>query len=261
MALTPEQVLNKHFQTTQFRRGYEERDVDDFLDEVVAEMRSLIEQRDDYLKQLNDCRASKNQGAVRGADASGVLPAVRPGDEAKLAGLTAKIQDAERAFRAASERATRAKADADNAERLARERVERAEQAAQSSVDAASLNDAQARLTALNSKVSEAEERLARSEEAARAAEEAARAAEERAAAASAQQQPVAAPAAAAAAAAPTGGTDAAEVIALAQKLHDEHVRNGVTKRDELIGAGQQKHDELVGAAQRRHEEANKAAE
>jgi DivIVA domain-containing protein len=258
MALTPEQVLNKHFQTTQFRRGYEERDVDDFLDEVVAEMRSLIEQRDDYLKQLNDCRASKNQTAVRGADASGVLPAVRPGDEAKLAGLNAKIQDAERAFRAASERATKAKADADNAERLARERVERAEQAAQSSVDAASLNDAQARLTALNSKVSEAEERLARSEEAARAAEEAARAAEERAAAASAQQQPVAAPAAAAAAAAaPTGGTDAAEVIALAQKLHDEHVRNGVTKRDELIGAGQQKHDELVGAAQGRHEVAN----
>ena len=64
MALTPEQVLNKHFQTTQFRRGYEERDVD-FLDEIVAEMRSLIEQRDDYLKQLNDCRASKSQPAVR----------------------------------------------------------------------------------------------------------------------------------------------------------------------------------------------------
>ena len=66
MALTPEQVLNKHFQTTQFRRGYEERDVDDYLDEIVAEMRSLIEQRD-YLKQLNDCRASKNQPAVRAA--------------------------------------------------------------------------------------------------------------------------------------------------------------------------------------------------
>ena len=62
MALTPEQVLNKHFQTTQFRRGYEERDVDDFLDEIVAEMRSLIEQRGDYLKQLNDCRASKCLG-------------------------------------------------------------------------------------------------------------------------------------------------------------------------------------------------------
>ncbi len=76
MALTPEQVLNKHFQTTQFRRGYEERDVDDFLDEIVAEMRSLIEQRDDYLKQLNDCRASKNQGAVRAGGPR--LPSVQP---------------------------------------------------------------------------------------------------------------------------------------------------------------------------------------
>ncbi|MEP6651257.1 MAG: DivIVA domain-containing protein, partial [Lapillicoccus sp.] len=28
MALTPEQILNKHFQTTQFRKGYDERDVD-----------------------------------------------------------------------------------------------------------------------------------------------------------------------------------------------------------------------------------------
>jgi DivIVA domain-containing protein len=62
MALTPEQVLNKHFQTTQFRKGYDERDVDDFLDEIVAEMRSLIAQRDDYKQQLNDCRAGRGLG-------------------------------------------------------------------------------------------------------------------------------------------------------------------------------------------------------
>src|SRR3954466_2141169 len=111
MALTPEQVLNKHFQTTQFRRGYEERDVDDFLDEIVAKMRSLIEQRDDYLKQLNDCRASKNQAAVR---ADGAPAVGRPGDDAKLGALTAKIQDAERAFKAATDRAAKAKADAEN---------------------------------------------------------------------------------------------------------------------------------------------------
>ena len=54
MALTPEDILNKQFQSTQFRKGYDEREVDDFLDEIVAEMRSLIAQRDDYLQQLND---------------------------------------------------------------------------------------------------------------------------------------------------------------------------------------------------------------
>ena len=42
MALSPEDVLNKTFTTTQFRRGYDEREVDDFLDEVVAEMRRMV---------------------------------------------------------------------------------------------------------------------------------------------------------------------------------------------------------------------------
>ena len=32
MAFTPEDVLNKHFTATQFRRGYDEQEVDDFLD-------------------------------------------------------------------------------------------------------------------------------------------------------------------------------------------------------------------------------------
>ena len=41
MALTPEDVLNKNFTATQFRRGYDEQEVDDFLDEVVAELRRL----------------------------------------------------------------------------------------------------------------------------------------------------------------------------------------------------------------------------
>ncbi|PKW27651.1 DivIVA domain-containing protein [Phycicoccus duodecadis] len=37
--LTPEDVLNSHFTTTQLREGYDEREVDDFLDAVVASMR------------------------------------------------------------------------------------------------------------------------------------------------------------------------------------------------------------------------------
>ena len=76
MALTPEQVLNKHFQTTQFRKGYDERDVDDFLDEIVAEMRSLLAQRDDYKQQLADCRAGRGMSITDAATvAAPVLPA------------------------------------------------------------------------------------------------------------------------------------------------------------------------------------------
>ena len=76
MALTPEDILNKQFQSTQFRKGYDEREVDDFLDEIVAEMRSLIAQRDDYLQQLNDCRAG------RGLPAAAAAPAVGEGTSA-----------------------------------------------------------------------------------------------------------------------------------------------------------------------------------
>ena len=61
MALTPEQVLNKHFQTTQFRKGYDERDVDDFLDEIVAETVSYTH-LDVYKRQAQTPSASSEGG-------------------------------------------------------------------------------------------------------------------------------------------------------------------------------------------------------
>lgn len=39
--LTPEDVLNTTFTQTQFREGYDERQVDELLDDVVASMRHL----------------------------------------------------------------------------------------------------------------------------------------------------------------------------------------------------------------------------
>ncbi|HLV57051.1 MAG TPA: DivIVA domain-containing protein [Actinotalea caeni] len=41
MALTPEDVVNKRFQPTKFREGYDQDEVDDFLDEVVNTLRAL----------------------------------------------------------------------------------------------------------------------------------------------------------------------------------------------------------------------------
>src|SRR5688572_6915662 len=64
MALTPEDVLNKTFTQTQFRKGYDEREVDDFLDEIVAEMRRSSQASEDLRTQLNDCRAGRGMGAV-----------------------------------------------------------------------------------------------------------------------------------------------------------------------------------------------------
>ena len=65
MALTPEDVLNKNFTATQFRRGYDEQEVDDFLDEVVAELRRLTQERDDLATQLAECRKGKGAGRRR----------------------------------------------------------------------------------------------------------------------------------------------------------------------------------------------------
>ena len=47
MALTPEDVVNKRFQPTKFREGYDQDEVDDFLDEVVVELRRLNQENEE----------------------------------------------------------------------------------------------------------------------------------------------------------------------------------------------------------------------
>lgn len=52
MALTPEDIVNKRFQSTKFRDGYDQDEVDDFLDEVVVEMRRVVAENDGLKQQL-----------------------------------------------------------------------------------------------------------------------------------------------------------------------------------------------------------------
>lgn len=52
MTLTPEDVINKRFQPTKFREGYDQDEVDDFLDEIVAELRRLNEENEDLRKRV-----------------------------------------------------------------------------------------------------------------------------------------------------------------------------------------------------------------
>lgn len=52
MALTPEDVINKRFQPTKFREGYDQDEVDDFLDEIVLELRTLNQEIADLTQQL-----------------------------------------------------------------------------------------------------------------------------------------------------------------------------------------------------------------
>src|SRR6478752_3725341 len=119
MTLTPEDVLNKNFTPTQFRRGYDEREVDDFLDEVVAEMRRIVKDSDDLREQLNECRQNKGMSPVAKPD---------PGAEAKRA-ADARAQEAEARAKEAEARAAEAQRQAEEAQQRAQQLAEQAQAA------------------------------------------------------------------------------------------------------------------------------------
>jgi len=52
MPLTPADVRNKQFSTTRLRPGYDEEEVDAFLDEVEAELDRLIQENEELRAKL-----------------------------------------------------------------------------------------------------------------------------------------------------------------------------------------------------------------
>src|SRR3954454_24279574 len=79
MALTPEDVVNKRFQPTKFREGYDQDEVDDFLDEVVVELRRLNQDNEELRQRLMAADARINElqagGAVAAAPVAAPVPA------------------------------------------------------------------------------------------------------------------------------------------------------------------------------------------
>src|ERR1700754_1718176 len=69
MALTPEDVVNKRFQPTKFREGYDQDEVDDFLDEVVVELRRLNQENEELRQRLvaGEARINELQRAAAAA--------------------------------------------------------------------------------------------------------------------------------------------------------------------------------------------------
>lgn len=88
MALTPEDVVNKRFQPTKFREGYDQDEVDDFLDEIVVELRRLTQENEELRKKLSDAEANPKTQTV---------PAPTPAAEAAPAEKkeTAKVKEPE----------------------------------------------------------------------------------------------------------------------------------------------------------------------
>ncbi|BDZ50449.1 hypothetical protein GCM10025867_26900 [Frondihabitans sucicola] len=83
MALTPEDVVNKRFQPTKFREGYDQDEVDDFLDEVVVELRRLGQENEELRQRLaaGESRIDELQKSAAAAPASAPVasaPAAEP---------------------------------------------------------------------------------------------------------------------------------------------------------------------------------------
>jgi len=185
MALTPEDVVNKRFQPTKFREGYDQDEVDDFLDEIVVELRRLTGENETLRRRLaelgEDASAvSKEQSVPAPVSAA---PAAKPAEEKKP---EAKPAEEAKAAAPAAKPAEEKKAEAP----------------------------------------------------AAKPAEE---------------KKPAAAPAAAAApapAAVAPSAESAANVLAMAQRLHDEYVASGVEQRDKIISEAKTEANSLVTSAE-----------
>ena len=83
MALTPEDVVNKRFQPTKFREGYDQDEVDDFLDEVVVELRRLNQENEELRQRLiaSDSRINELQRSQGSASAAPAPSFVTPPTE------------------------------------------------------------------------------------------------------------------------------------------------------------------------------------
>jgi DivIVA domain-containing protein len=80
MALTPEDVVNKRFNPTKFREGYDQDEVDDFLDEVVVELRRLNQENEELRQRLvqGEQRIQELQRSASSAPAPAQAPAAAP---------------------------------------------------------------------------------------------------------------------------------------------------------------------------------------
>jgi len=189
MALTPEDVVNKRFQPTKFREGYDQDEVDDFLDEIVVELRRLTGENEALRSRLAELgedagSVSKEQAVPAPVSAA---PAAKPAEEKKA---EAKPAEAAKAATPAPKPAEEKKAEV---------------------------------------KPVVAEKPAAAP------------------AAAAAPATPAAAPAAAPRS---ESAESAANVLSMAQRLHDEYVAAGVEQRDKIISEAKTEANSLVTSAE-----------
>lgn len=76
--LTADDVLNKKFQATKFREGYDQDEVDDFLDEVVNTLRETQSENEDLKGKLAAAERRIAELSRQGAQAAPAAPKPEP---------------------------------------------------------------------------------------------------------------------------------------------------------------------------------------
>lgn len=94
MAITPEDLITKSFKVVTEESGYDRNEVDDFLDELVVELRALYSERDALERQVEQLSANAPDSpspAVAPAQSS-AAPAAHQ-DAAALLAMAQKVHD------------------------------------------------------------------------------------------------------------------------------------------------------------------------
>lgn len=92
--LTPDEVLNKKFQVTKFREGYDMVEVDDFLDLVLATLRAVYVENDEVKAKL-EAAETRVAELSRTQSADGEAPAAPEVEEPEVAVEQEVAQEAE----------------------------------------------------------------------------------------------------------------------------------------------------------------------
>jgi DivIVA domain-containing protein len=142
MPLTPEDVQNKRFTTVRFKEGYDEEEVDAFLDEVETELRRLLGENDELR------RAPKAAAPAPVAPPPPPAAPRAPEEQPQEAALRTLLL----AQRTADEAIAQAKAEADQIVSAARMKASALEQEAQQQ-HAAAVADLQRQRNALESQI------------------------------------------------------------------------------------------------------------
>src|SRR3954468_8544026 len=142
MPLTPDDVQNKRFTTVRFKEGYDEEEVDAFLDEVEAELRRLLSENDELR------RAPAPAPAAAAAAAPPPPPPAAREEQPQEAALRTLLL----AQRTADEAIAQAKGEADQIVSAARMRASSMEAEAQEK-DADALAHLQRQRNALESQI------------------------------------------------------------------------------------------------------------